>query len=820
MSKTTNLQLFKHDEPLETNENDFDIDEALNDNWDILDTFAGQVDTRLETLENDLDEISTNLDTLETSIETLQSNVTSLQTDNEINKQDIQTIQQEQETQNTSIQNNTEELELLKNNLPDPITTEESEEITVKDAMNYYGSLDVSGNSTQVQTEEGVNKWWDNDTMNFSNENRQNLTTQTIKAGTYKFSCDVSNLVLGTNTFLALYGENTYSDETSELSFGYIDNITANGRYSKEVVIPKDISTLQLKISATQATNGGSMTISNLCLRTDDSDVYVEYVPDSPSPDYPSKIKNCGDSINIKIENENKYVPFEASWGAFRGIALDFYLDGTVKLNGTAAASGGRDITKNVSTKNLLKAGQAYTMYVEIISGTGETGNIYLNRVDNNAGLRYCKEGEVKTFTQNEDVEVYWGINVIQGNAYDNLMLRFGLFEGTYTYEEIRKKFVIHEEQIIIFPLSEGQKLRLGDYLADDGVHHVRKQRIINLNDYVSTMPQEGLFFLQNKSTGITWDYISVNALCSHFKNAENETITTNNQANANLQDNEFNFRMGDTKDRIYFKNSAFTTLEDWQNFFNENEVLVEYKCIEYVEPYTEEQQPVHNELQKLLLYKGYNHITCIDETKCKMKLTYIPDINYKELQRMNCLGDSITQGLTNDNISFADYLELSVTKYGVSGTTIAKQEGETNSFLERYSSMGQADIIMVMGGTNDCNLDIPLGESTSTNEYEFYGALKSLCSGLITKYADKLIFFATPIKRKTTQTNLQQYAQAIKDVCATYNIPVLDLYNDLNMNPNMEAQYTKYYNDWLHPNNEGHKRIARKVQKYIDNEL
>ena len=219
-------------------------------------------------------------------------------------KKDIQDLQLEQETQNKAIENNTEELELLKNNLPDPVTTEELEEITVQDAMNYYGSLDVSGNGTQEQTEQGANLWWDNDTMNFSNENRQNLTTQTIKAGTYKFSCDVSNLVLGTNASLALHGENTYSDETSELSFGYIDNITANGRYSKEVVIPKDITTLKLKIGATLAKNGGSMTISNLCLRTDDSDVYVEYVPDSPSSDYPSKIKNCGDNINeLKLDD-------------------------------------------------------------------------------------------------------------------------------------------------------------------------------------------------------------------------------------------------------------------------------------------------------------------------------------------------------------------------------------------------------------------------------------------------------------------------------------------------------------------------------------
>ena len=738
MSKTTNLQLFKHDEPLETNENDFDIDEALNDNWDILDTFAGQVDTRLETLENDLDEISTNLDTLETSIETIQSNVTSLQTDNETNKQNIQDLQTEQETQNTAIENNTEELELLKNNLPDPITTEQSEEITVQDAMNYYSELDVSGNSTQEQTEQGANLWWDNDTMHFSNENRQNLTTQTIKAGTYKFSCDVSNLVLGTNTFLALYGENTYSDETSELSFGYIDNITANGRYSKEVVIPKDISTLQLKISATQATNGGSMTISNLCLRTDDSDVYVEYVPDSPSPDYPSKIKNCGDNVNfvggaltvgyyglsgqltsdnlyrcfkanlkkgtykysynadlyfvrqinlttgtnltinnnsftlendaeislgfrrsdsyawdlgetledlqfaikegtgevryspykcgsvdIKVENANKYVPFSAGVN-IRGVTASFFSSGNIALNGTATASGGRDATKNVSTKNLLKAGQAYTMYVEVISGTGQTGHVYLNRVSDNSGLRFCQDGSVRNFTQNEDIEVYWGINVTQGNVYDNLILRFGLFEGTYTYEEIKKKFVVHEEKIITFPLKEGQRLHLGDYLSDNGIHHVRKTRRIYVDDFTYSVTEGGLLILSNRA-GAIWDYTSIKGLCTHFKNAEDETITVNGAA-ANLEDGEFNFRAGTTKDRIYFKNSAFTTSTDWRNFFNENEVLLEYECTEYIEAYTEEQQAVYNQLQRLLLYKGYNYITCTDETKCKMQLTYRPD--------------------------------------------------------------------------------------------------------------------------------------------------------------------------------------------------
>lgn len=546
-------------------------------------------------------------------------------------KKDIQTIQQEQQTQNTSIQNNTEELELLKNNLPDPITTEQSEEITVKDAMNYYSQLDVSGNSTQIQTEQGANLWWDNDTMQFNSENRQNLTTQTIKAGTYKFSCDVSNLVLGTNTSLTLFADNIYYDGETDGNFSWLDNITENGRISKEVVIPKDISTLRLKLSATQATNGGLMTVSNLCLRTDDSDEYVEYVSDSPSPDFPSEIKNCKDSINIKIENENKYVPFEASWGAFRGIELDFYLNGTVRLNGTAAASGGRDVTKNVSTKNLLKAGKSYTMYSEIVSGTGQTGYVYLNRVSDNSGLRFCQDGSVRNFTQNEDVEVYWGINVNEGNVFDNLVLRLGLFEGTYTYEEIKKKFVVHEEKIVTFPLKEGQLLHAGDYLTSDGVHHVKQtcvfdgteNIIIAYNDETIDSFRIAINSKYNQMLGY-----QIDDKCSHFKNL-GHTPAWGRQANTFALSSEGYLY-------IFFEKNKITSETEAKNWiteqYNSGTPLTAEGTLEeeYVEPYTEEQQAVRNELQRLILYKGYNYITCTDETKCKMQLTYRPDNNIK----------------------------------------------------------------------------------------------------------------------------------------------------------------------------------------------
>ena len=51
MSETKNLKLFKHDEPLETNENKFDIDLALNQNWDKIDKFADTVDNKVTNLQ-------------------------------------------------------------------------------------------------------------------------------------------------------------------------------------------------------------------------------------------------------------------------------------------------------------------------------------------------------------------------------------------------------------------------------------------------------------------------------------------------------------------------------------------------------------------------------------------------------------------------------------------------------------------------------------------------------------------------------------------------------------------------------------------------
>ena len=90
MSETTNLKLFKHDNP-STNENQFDVNKALNQNWDKLDEFAGEVNDKVIEIEDNIEGQGLDIDELQQKTEQIEENISD--------------IQQGQETQNTEIAN-------------------------------------------------------------------------------------------------------------------------------------------------------------------------------------------------------------------------------------------------------------------------------------------------------------------------------------------------------------------------------------------------------------------------------------------------------------------------------------------------------------------------------------------------------------------------------------------------------------------------------------------------------------------------------------------------------------------------------------------
>lgn len=197
-------------------------------------------------------------------------------------------------------------------------------------------------------------------------------------------------------------------------------------------------------------------------------------------------------------------------------------------------------------------------------------------------------------------------------------------------------------------------------------------------------------------------------------------------------------------------------------------------------------------------------------------------------------LGDSITYG-ANTTQTYFGYIEertgVTPFNYGKSNTAIAKKNSSvTDNIASRYSSMIEdADIITVFGGTNDHGQNITIGQWGDATELTLYGAMKILVEGLINKYIGKKIGFILPLPKCTTNSggvttdysypseSFKPYVDCIKDVCARYSIPVLDLYTGSGISPSMASVRTAMIPDGLHPNATGHAFISWKIQKFLE---
>lgn len=182
MSETTNLKLFKHDNP-STNENQFDVETALNDNWDKLDDYAGDVKDQIILIEDEiveqektLEQIQQEDDQQDKDIESLQTKQTELETEIQELEQDIQS--------NAIIEE-----------------TEQAKSLYITDASGARGSLSVEGNSEQ-EVQEGT----DNLAILEDGTYTQNGITAVIKDGEASISGTATanvNLVLGTAYLIA-----------------------------------------------------------------------------------------------------------------------------------------------------------------------------------------------------------------------------------------------------------------------------------------------------------------------------------------------------------------------------------------------------------------------------------------------------------------------------------------------------------------------------------------------------------------------------------------------------------------------------------------
>ena len=210
----------------------------------------------------------------------------------------------------------------------------------------------------------------------------------------------------------------------------------------------------------------------------------------------------------------------------------------------------------------------------------------------------------------------------------------------------------------------------------------------------------------------------------------------------------------------------------------------------------------------------------------------------------INFLGDSITEGsgasCTERRYTdvFAREYGVKINNYGIGGTRIARQlkpsvPRHDLDFCMRMETMDEsADAVVVFGGTNDFGHgDAPFGTPQDRTPFTFYGACHYLMRGLAERYCGKPVIILTPLHRleedspagdggglrnpESTEV-LADYRRVIMEVAAYYSLPVLDLYAVSGMQPAVPAVRERLMPDGLHPSDEGHALLARRIGEFL----
>ncbi len=212
-------------------------------------------------------------------------------------------------------------------------------------------------------------------------------------------------------------------------------------------------------------------------------------------------------------------------------------------------------------------------------------------------------------------------------------------------------------------------------------------------------------------------------------------------------------------------------------------------------------------------------------------------------------LGDSITEGVgvtdiencRYDNVIRREYGLKATYNYGIGGTRLAHQSVPSEKprhdlcFCGRvYNINPDADIVVVYGGVNDYfHGDATVGTLEDTTPKTFCGGVNFLMNYLDENFKDKTIVFMTPARscyqgftdeKVSPRTDVKKadampvigYVDIIKEAGKNHNIPVLDLYHNLPMNPNIPEHAELYTVDGLHFNDVGHSIIAKTLAEFL----
>lgn len=200
-------------------------------------------------------------------------------------------------------------------------------------------------------------------------------------------------------------------------------------------------------------------------------------------------------------------------------------------------------------------------------------------------------------------------------------------------------------------------------------------------------------------------------------------------------------------------------------------------------------------------------------------------------------IGDSITQNTYRSKLNYQDYISLlvggmQIHNYGQSGTGYFDRFDVADKITQ---TPDEIDLLTWFFGTNDWNHgNKPLGSFLDTGTDTISGCINTCFTKLINKFPTKTLAVFTPLPRldnwgsnavnNAMGYTLEQLVNLIIQYAKHYSIPCLDLYHESNLPVFVPAANEFYFwaegqdaPDGLHPNDNGHKVLARKILAFLE---
>lgn len=430
-----------------------------------------------------------------------------------------------------------------------------------------------------------------------------------------------------------------YSD-SGEFLGNYSDkNFSINGTTSLRVNFGASCDKIKVLIKNVGGTTINVDEIPNIKPQLEESSVFTAY-----------REYNCG-NIAVSVFNKNWVDGNRLSdeMKSFSSTAVEKIID-----NRNCIRFSGATFRRELGFEGLKNNYKENTQY--IIKFSARVENTDLTSGYALFMQAYNKNGEMIGSVRKDANGANWIDFTFTTNK--NSTLSFIAFSfGTATYWYLDKDSIqiyeatdegdcpVYEGQKIVFPLEEGQRLMLGDYLGEDEkIHHVRKQfELDGTENWQGTSSFYTSYFVDKIAD--TPANAEILGLCSHFfvygynnRKINNLYFHPNKNLHIDNTDNEF-----------------YETLEDWKNFLAEQKqkgtpVIIEIELAEEeTEDFTEEQKTAFEQLQNCDMYKPVTNITT-EDNMALIEAQYIADTKTYIDNKYNNLAQQIKNQIAGGN--------------------------------------------------------------------------------------------------------------------------------------------------------------------------